>query len=306
MSMIFDHHPQHLRRSVLCLPASNQRAIDKLAELDCDAVILDLEDAVAEEKKEEARANIRAFFKARGTADREVIIRINQASSTHYDTDMALVLECEPDAVLLPKVRAQDDILDVAVFLSENDAPETIRLWAMMETPLAILNAGPIAEAGRTAGGRLDCLVMGLNDLRNDTRIPFDPARTYLIHWLMQVVLAARAFGLTVIDSVSNDFKDLAQFEAECIQGRAMGFDGKMLIHPAQIDAPNRIFQPSAEELAEAEAIVAAFSTPEAQGKNAINVAGRMVERLHFEQAGRIAARARMIQARMTKAGKKI
>jgi citrate lyase subunit beta/citryl-CoA lyase len=229
MSMIFDHHPQHLRRSVLCLPASNQRAIDKLAELDCDAVILDLEDAVAEEKKEEARANIRAFFKARGKADREVIIRINQASSTHYDTDMALVLECEPDAVLLPKVRAQDDILDVAVFLSENDAADTVRIWAMMETPLAILNAGPIAEAGRTAGGRLDCLVVGLNDLRNDTRIPFDPARTYLIHWLMQVVLAARAFGLTVIDSVSNEFKDLAPFEAECAQGRG---DHRRILRP--------------------------------------------------------------------------
>ncbi|MDB5554410.1 MAG: citE, partial [Rhizobium sp.] len=242
MSMIFDHHPRYLRRSVLCLPASNQRAIDKLAELDCDAVILDLEDAVAEEKKEEARANIRAFFKAQSKTDREVIIRINQASSTHYAADMVLVLECEPDAVLLPKVRAQDDILDAALFLAENDAPETVRLWAMMETPLAILNAGPIAEAGRTSGGRLDCLVLGLNDLRNDAGVPFDPARTYLIHWLMQVVLAARAFGLTVIDSVSNDFRDLAPFEAECVQGRAMGFDGKMLIHPAQIDAPNRIF----------------------------------------------------------------
>jgi len=303
--MIFDHHPQHLRRSVLCLPASNQRAIDKLASLDCDAVILDLEDAVAEEEKERARANIRAFFKARDKTEREIIIRINQASSSHYDTDMVLVLECEPDAVLLPKVRAQDDILDIAVFLSENDAPETVRIWAMMETPLAILNAGPIAEAGRTSGGRLDCLVVGLNDLRKDTGVPFDPTRTYLTPWLMQIVLAARAFGLTVIDSVSNDFRDLAPFEAECAQGRAMGFDGKMLIHPAQIEAPNRIFQPSAEELAEAEAIIAAFSAPEAEGKSAIAIAGRMVERLHFEQAGRIAARAQMIRAQMNKAGNK-
>jgi len=305
MSLNFDHHPQHLRRSVLCLPASNQRAIDKLASLDCDAVILDLEDAVADEEKDQARANIRAFFKARGKADREIIVRVNEASSRHYDADMALVLECVPDAVLLPKVSAQDDILDVAVFLSDNDAAETLRIWAMMETPLAILNAGPIAEAGRTSGGRLDCLVVGLNDLRKDTAVPFDPARTYLMPWLMQIVLAARAFGLTVIDSVSNDFKDLAPFEAECVQGRAMGFDGKMLIHPAQIDAPNRIFQPSPEELAEADAIIAAFSAPEARGKNAIAIAGRMVERLHFEQAGRIAARARMIRAQMTNAGKK-
>src|SRR5690606_17463192 len=117
------------------------------------------------------------------------------------------------------------------------------------------------------------------NDLRSDTGVPFDPARTYLLPWLMQVVLAARAFGLTVIDSVSNDFRDLAPFEAECVQGRAMGFDGKMLIHPAQIEAPNRIFQPTAEEVAEAESVIAAFSAPEAAGRNAINIGGRMVER---------------------------
>ena len=298
MSVIFDHHPQHLRRSVLCLPASNQRAIGKLAERDCDAVILDLEDAVAEEKKAEARDNIRQFFAGRRPDGREIVIRVNHSTSAHYTADMALVLECRPDAVLLPKVRAQDDILDVAVFLSENEAPDALRIWAMMETPLAILNAGPIAEAGRTAGGRLDCMVVGLNDLRSDTGVPFDPARTYLVPWLMQVVLAARAFGLTVIDSVSNDFRDLAPFEAECAQGRAMGFDGKMLIHPAQIEAPNRIFQPTAGEVAEAEAIIAAFAATGATGRNAIDIGGRMVERLHLQQAERLAARARMIRTR--------
>lgn len=298
MSLNFDHHPQRLRRSVLCLPASNQRAIDKLETLDFDAVILDLEDAVTEERKEEARANIRAFFASHEADGREAIIRVNEASSVHHAADMALVLECEPDAVLLPKIRAQDDILDAVAFLSENDAPETLRIWAMMETPLSILNAGSIAEAGRTAGGRLDCMVIGLNDLRKDAGVPFDPARTYLVPWLMQVVLAARAFGLDVVDSVSNDFRNPAPFEAECIQGRAMGFDGKMLIHPAQIEAANRTFQPSPEDVADAEAIIAAFSAPEAAGKNAINIAGRMVERLHYEQAGRLMARIDMIKAR--------
>jgi citrate lyase subunit beta/citryl-CoA lyase len=170
----------------------------------------------------------------------------------------------------------------------------------MMETPLAILNAGSIAEAGRTQGGRLDCLVVGLNDLRKDTGVPFDPARTYLVPWLMQVVLAARAFGLGVIDAVSNEFRELAGYEAECAQGRAMGYDGKMLIHPAQIDGANRAFGPSEAEIAEAREIISAFSTPEADGHNVIDINGRMVERLHFEQAERLAARASMITARMT------
>ena len=298
MSLRFDHHPVRLRRSVLCLPASNPRAIDKMADLDSDAVILDLEDAVAEERKDEARGNIRALFAGSRPAGREMIVRVNEAGSPHFARDMSLVLECEPDAVLLPKVRAQDDILELSAFLSENDASDALRIWAMMETPLAILNAGSIAEAGRTRGGRLDCLVVGLNDLRKETGVPFDPARTYLVPWLMQVVLAARAFELTAIDSVSNAFRELAGYEAECAQGRAMGFDGKMLIHPAQIDGANRTFGPTEAEIAEAEEIIAAFSTPGADGVNAMNINGRMVERLHFEQAGRLAARARMIRER--------
>lgn len=298
MSIVFDHHPIHLRRSVLCLPASNRRAIDKLARLDADAVILDLEDAVAEEMKQHARDNIRAYMAGDRIAGREIVIRVNAAGTSHFTDDMALVLECQPDAVLLPKVRAQDDILDLATELSENDAPDSLRIWAMMETPLAILNAGSIAEVGRTRGGRLDCLVVGLNDLRKDTAVPFDPARTCLVPWLMQVVLAARAFGLTVIDSVSNDFHELQGFEAECAQGRAMGFDGKMLIHPAQIDGANRAFAPSEAEVAEARAVIAAFSAPDAANRNAISIRGRMVERLHFEQAEKLAARAGMIQER--------
>jgi citrate lyase subunit beta / citryl-CoA lyase len=301
MSLSFDHHPIHLRRSVLCLPASNRRAIDKLASLEADVVILDLEDAVAEEKKQEARDNIRTYLANARMPGREVVIRVNEASSAHFADDVALVLACAPDAVLLPKVRTQHDILDLATQLSESDAPDTLRIWAMIETPLAILNAGSIAEVGRTHGGRLDCFVLGLNDLRKETGVPFDPARTYLIPWLMQVVLAARAFGLAVIDSVSNEFRELTGFEAECQQGRAMGFDGKMLIHPAQIDGANRAYAPSQAEIAEAQEIIAAFSAPDAAGQNAINVNGRMVERLHLEQAERLTARAGMILERARK-----
>ena len=298
MSMNSDPKSVRLRRSVLSLPSSNERAIAKLPSLAMDAVIFDLEDSVADAMKEEGRANIRAFCRAKPLGDRETIVRINDVLSPHYADDLKLVLECEPDAVLLPKVRTHDDILELVAYLGENDAPETLRIWAMMETPLAILNAGSIAETGRTSGGRLDCLVVGLNDLRKDTGVVPDPARSFVMPWLMQVVLAGRAFGLTVLDSVSNDFKALEPLEAECAQGRAMGFDGKMLIHPAQIEASNRHFQPSPQEVAEAEAIIAVFSAPETEGLNATSINGRMVERLHYQQALALMARVNLIKAR--------
>ena len=287
-----------LRRSVLSLPASNERAIAKLPSLAMDGVILDLEDSVAESAKDEGRCNIRNFLAEKPLRDREIIIRINDIASPHYAADLELLLACAPDAVLLPKVKTADDILELAGFLGDNDALESLRVWAMMETPLAILNAGVIAETGRTAGGRLDCLVVGLNDLRKDTGVPPDPERRFVMPWLMQTVLAAGAFGLTVLDSVSNHFRDLAPFEAECAQGRGMGFDGKMLIHPAQIEAANRHFQPSTEEIAEAETIIAAFSRPEAAGLNAISIDGKMVERLHYQQALALMARVETIKAR--------
>lgn len=287
-----------LHRSILSLPASNERAIAKLPSLAMDGVILDLEDSVAESAKEDGRRNIRNFLAERPLRDREIIIRVNDISSPHYTDDLSLVMDCQPDAVLLPKVKTADDILELAGVLADSEAPESLRIWAMMETPLAILNAGPIAETGRTAGGRLDCLVVGLNDLRKDTGVPPDPERRFVMPWLMQTVLAAGAFGLTVLDSVSNDFRDLAPFEAECAQGRAMGFDGKMLIHPAQIEAANRHFRPLPEEVAEAEAIIAAFSSPEAAGLNATSIDGKMVERLHYQQALALMARVEAIKAR--------
>ena len=290
MSDFSSSHPSRLRRSVLCLPASNSRAIAKLSSLDHDCVILDLEDAVAEESKAEARDNIRAYLADRPQNDREIIIRINDKASAHFGPDLDLILQCQPDAVLLPKVETRDDIMDVSAYLAENDAPESVRIWSMIETPLAVINAGAIAEAGRTRGGRLDCLVVGLNDLRKATGVRPDPARTYLVPWLMQVLLAARAFGLSAIDAVSNDFRDLTPFEAECRQGRAMGYDGKMLIHPAQIGPANSLFAPSGDEIANAQRIVEAFSAPEARERNVIDLDGQMVERLHFDQARRLLA----------------
>ncbi|MDM9621261.1 CoA ester lyase [Rhizobium sp. S96] len=289
-----------LRRSVLSVPAINSRALEKSRLLDCDAVIFDLEDSVAPERKAEARENLAAFFAGAPLQGKERIIRVNALSSNFGRADMELVAALEPDAVLLPKVDEPQHVMTVSDFLADADAPETLRIWAMIETPRGILNAAAIAEAGRTAGSRLDCFVVGLNDLRKETGVLPQPGRTYLVPWLMQVILAVRAYGLDAIDSVFNDFKDAAAFDAECAEARAMGFDGKMLIHPAQIEAANRHFGPDASAVAEAEAIIAAFADPATDGLNVIDANGRMIERLHLVQAESLVHKARLIAERQT------
>lgn len=289
-----------LRRSVLSVPAINRRALDKIHALDCDAVIFDLEDSVAAEKKAEARDNLKAFFAGPPIPGKERIIRINGLASGFATADLELVLALEPDAVLLPKVSEPQDIMAVSDRLADADAPESLRIWAMIETPRGILNAAAIAEAGRTAGSLLDCFVVGLNDLRKETGVLPQPGRTYLVPWLMQVVLAVRAYGLDAIDSVFNDFKDGDAFMRECADGRAMGFDGKMLIHPNQIEAANRHFGPDEAAVAEAEAIIAAFADPAAEGLNVVNLEGRMVERLHLVEAEGLVHKARLIAERKT------
>jgi citrate lyase subunit beta/citryl-CoA lyase len=287
-----------LHRSVLSVPAINIRALEKTHSLDCDAVIFDLEDSVAPEKKEEAREGLKAFFSARPLENKEKIIRINPLSSNFGHADMELVLALEPDVVLLPKVDEPQDVMTVSDLLSDADAPETVRIWAMIETPRGILNAAAIAEFGRTPGSRLDCFVVGLNDLRKETGVLPQPGRTYLVPWLMQVILAVRAYGLDAIDSVFNDFRDMDAFDAECAHARAMGFDGKMLIHPAQIEAANRHFAPDEAAIREAEEIIAAFADPSTDGLNVINLNGRMIERLHLVQAESLVHKARLIAER--------
>jgi citrate lyase subunit beta/citryl-CoA lyase len=295
------HHPSRLRRSILTVPAINDRALDKLTSLDCDAVIFDLEDSVAEDRKADARVNLLNFLRDRDLGHRERIIRVNAADTAFYREDMSLVLAALPDAVLLPKVEEPVTVQDVADLLSESDAAEGLRIWAMIETPRGVLNAAAIASSGRTSDSRLDAFVVGLNDLRKATGIPAAPGRTYLVPYLMQVVLAARAYGLDVIDSVSNDFRDLEGFSEECGQGRAMGFDGKMLIHPAQIEPANRHFGPSDAAVAEARLVADAFSDPAHAGLNVINIDGRMIERLHAEEAARLLAKLALIDARKDK-----
>ncbi|KQQ45417.1 ATP-binding protein [Rhizobium sp. Leaf311] len=286
------------RRSLLSVPAINKRALAKLMTLDCDGVIFDLEDSVAPDLKDEARDNLLTFFKDTPLAGRETIIRINPVSVNVGQRDLKAALECGPNAILLPKVEQPSQIQDVADLLAEADAPDDIKIWAMIETPKGILNAASIAESSHTEAARLGAFVVGLNDLRKATHVPAQPGRAYLVPWLMQTVLAARAYGLDVFDSVSNDFYDLDAFAAECDQGRAMGFDGKMLIHPAQIDAANQAFAPTEEALAEAREIIAAFAKPESVGLNVINSNGRMIERVHVGQAERLVAMAEIIAQR--------
>lgn len=296
MNTLTHRHPLRLRRSLLSVPASNVRALEKSSSLACDGIIFDLEDSVAPEKKAEAREALRRHFAGLDRAPgQERIIRINAFSSSDGPDDLEAVLACTPDAILLPKVSEPQDVLAVADWLSDQGADETPRLWAMIETPAAILNLAEIAEVGRTSGGRLDCLVLGLNDLRLATGIADVPGRPYLVPLLMQAIVAARASGLDVIDSVFNGFTDLGPFAAECEQGRQMGFDGKMLIHPAQIEPANCAYGVSDAAAAEARDIAAAFALPENQGKGAINLNGRMVELLHLDQAKRLLAKADLI-----------
>lgn len=284
--------PYRPRRSVLYVPATNAKALAKIAGLDCDAVIIDLEDAVSPEEKPAARKAAMRFVAERGAGAKETIIRINALSSEWGRDDLAAARDARPDAILLPKVDGPRDILDADRMLDRSETDPALWLWAMVETPRAMLNLGAIAELGRDNAARLACLVAGTNDLVKETGVLASPDRRYLTPWLMQMVLAARAGSLDILDGVSNDFRDLAAFSGECGEAANMGFDGKTLIHPAQIAPANAAFSPSAEALAEAQAICAAFAEPANRGKGVLSLDGRMIERLHLEQAERLLARA--------------
>jgi citrate lyase subunit beta / citryl-CoA lyase len=265
------------RRSVLYMPGSNARALEKARSIAADALILDLEDAVAPDAKELARRQVADAVKAKGFGKREVVIRINALSTAWGVDDLKAAAEAGPDAILVPKVSSAKDLDEVETFLGKAQ----IAVWAMVETPLAILNIAEVASAG----GRLACFVMGTNDLIKEFRGVHTPDRLNLAAALGLSVAAARAHGLAVIDGVYNDIHDSDGFYNMCKQGRAFGFDGKTLIHPSQVDACNQVFAPSVEEIEAARKIITAFEKPENKGKGAISLDGRMVELLHAEIA---------------------
>ena len=284
------------RRSLLYMPGSNARAMEKARELPADVVIFDLEDAVAPDAKAKARELIIAALKQGGFGRREVIVRINGLDTPWWQDDLA-VAAANPDAILVPKVSGPEPLREVAKHLVGVRAEARIGIWAMMETPLAMLNARDIAAVARDAGTRLAGFVMGTNDLAKDTRARLLPGRAPMLPWLMTCIAAARAYGIDIVDGVYNELGNAQGFAAECRQARDLGFDGKTLIHPQQIGPSNEAFSPTADEVAWARKVIGAFELPENASKGVIQVDGRMVERLHADMARRTVAIADAIAA---------
>lgn len=278
------------RRSVLYMPGSNARALEKAKSIAADALILDLEDAVAPDAKATARAQVCAAVKAGGYGKRELVIRVNALDTPWGMDDLAAAAAAGPDAVLIPKPGSGADIVRATEALAKAGAPDTVKLWAMIETPLAILNLQDIAATAQKPGARLSCFVIGLNDLVKETRADLGANRRPALYWLSAAVTAARAYGLVVLDGVYNNFKDAEGYRRECGHGRRLGFDGKTLIHPDQVAVANEVFAPPEAEVAFARKIIAAFDLPESRGKGVITVDGRMVELLHAEIARRTVA----------------
>ncbi|MEE8578566.1 MAG: CoA ester lyase [Hyphomicrobium sp.] len=278
------------RRSVLYMPGANKRALEKAKTLPADSLILDLEDSVAPEAKAQARDSVCAAVKAGGYGHRELVIRVNAIETPWGMDDLRAAVAAVPDAILVPKVSQPGDIVTAAKVLGSVHAPGKTRLWAMMETPKSMLNAREIAALGTEPEHRLACLVMGTNDLLKESRARALHNRIAVVPWLAMTLVAARAFGLDILDGVYNDFRDDEGFREECEHGRTLGMDGKTLIHPSQVTPCNEIFSPTDEEVTWSRAIIAAFDNPENDHKGVITVDGKMVERLHLAMAERTVA----------------
>lgn len=278
------------RRSCLYMPGANERALEKAKSLQADVLIFDLEDAVAPREKPGARERVAEAVKAGGYGAREIVIRVNGADTEWGADDMAMVKAVRPDGVLIPKVSQAADI----AFGAEAGLP----VWAMIETPLAI-----VSIAGIAAAPKLSAMVMGTNDLAKDVQAELRQKRAGFVTALSMAVMAARAHGNIIIDGVFNSIGDDAGLAAECEQGREFGFDGKTLIHPDQLDAANRIFAPSRSALQDAQAIIAAFAEPENAARGVIDLDGTMVERLHLAEAERLVAMADAIAAQDRRTG---
>jgi citrate lyase subunit beta / citryl-CoA lyase len=281
------------RRSVLYMPGANERALEKAQTIPADALILDLEDAVAPDAKEEARDRVCTAASSGAYGRREVTIRANGIGTQWHDADLKAIAAAGPSAVVVPKINSAADVHAIERALEAGGAPDRTRIWAMLETPVAVLHAEEICGASE----RLTVLVMGTNDLVKELRAARVPGRHPLLGGLGLSLLAARAHGKVILDGVYNDIKDEHGFAAECRQAREMGFDGKTLIHPSQVEPCNAAFAPSADEVESAGRIIAAFEEAEADGRGVVTVDGRMIENLHVEEARRVLAIAEAIAA---------
>lgn len=286
------------RRSVLYMPGANERALEKAKSLPADALILDLEDAVAPEAKVEARRRVCETVSNGGFGLRELIIRINGLETEWGRDDLSAAVKAKPDVILVPKVTSSRDIAEIDECMKAAGAPANLKLWVMIETPLAILNIQSIADQKRTTS--LDGFVIGANDLIKDIRGEHLPDRSNISTSLQLTIITARAYDLLVFDGVFNDISDSNGFDAEARQAKAFGFDGKTLIHPSQIDPCNTIFAPAADAVDHARAVIAAFDDPLNAGKGVLKVNGKMTELLHLAQAKRTVAIAEAIAQRET------
>jgi len=277
------------------MPGANERALEKAKGIDADALILDLEDAVAPEAKPEARERVCAAVTSGEYGHRELAIRVNGIGTEWHEADLAAAAQAGPDAVLVPKVNSAAEVRQLVAALEDAGAPERTALWAMVETPVALLQAAEIAAAH----DRLTVIVMGTNDVVNETYGLHVPGRNPVVLTSLSIaLLAARAAGKVILDGVYNDVKNLEGFDAEARQGREMGFDGKTLIHPSQVEPANAVFGPSGDEVEHAKAMISAFEDAKAAGQGVVTYNGRMVEELHVRDAQRILALHEAITAR--------
>jgi citrate lyase subunit beta/citryl-CoA lyase len=276
------------RRSVLYMPGANERALEKAKSIVADALILDLEDAVAPDAKAEARVRVCAAAGSGEYGLKEVTIRCNSRDTQWHRDDIMAIARSGAAAVVVPKIDSVDDVRAVDDELLKSGAPESLKIWGMLETPEAVLHAEQIA----LASSRLTVLVMGTNDLAKELRAEHVPGRHPLLFGLGACVMAARLAGKVILDGVYNDIKNEDGFRDECVQGWQMGFDGKTLIHPSQVEPCNDVFAPGAPEIAAAQEIIAAFDEARAAGKGVVTVNGRMIENLHVDNARRVLAQA--------------
>jgi (3S)-malyl-CoA thioesterase len=281
-------------RSVLYIPGSKARAMEKAMGLPADAIIFDLEDAVAPDEKAKARVLLAETLQGRDYGARAKLVRINALSSEWGAEDLDVIASARPEAILLPKVDTAAHVEDLARRLDARPETAETQIWAMMESPLGVLNALSIAQAPRMAG-----VVMGTNDLAKDMGCRFRPDRLPLLSALQLPLMAAKSAGIVAVDGVYNAFKDAEGLRAECEQGRDMGFDGKTLIHPAQLDIANEVFAPTEAEVTTARRQIAAFEEAKARGEGVAVVDGKIVENLHIVTAQQTLARAEAI-AEMT------
>ena len=268
------------------MPSANARALEKAKTIAADALIFDLEDAVAPDAKPEARARACAMYVEGGYGRREITIRANGLGTPWHDDDLRAIAEAGPEGVVVPKVNSAAEVRQIEAALERYGAPDRTRIWAMLETPVAMLQAAEICSASE----RLAVLVMGTNDLAKELRARRVPSRQPLLPGLQLCPLAARAAGKVILDGVFNDLADEDGFAAECRQGRELGFDGKTLIHPSQVAPCNAAFSPEADELDLAERIIAAFDEAQREGRGVVTVDGRMIENLHVDEARRVLA----------------